>query len=135
MIIIGTGSREWKTPVAIRKVFISLIKEFGNEFKYRHGGQKGFDQYSAFIARQLKIKDIDEYCADWDQYGKSAGPIRNHLMLDTELEKLAPEENILLIAMPLENSVGTYEMIEYAKSKGVTVRIFNKEGNLVHGSQ
>ncbi len=130
MIIIGTGSRDWKTPIAIRKVFISLVKEFGNGLKYRHGGQRGFDQYSAFIARQLKIKDIDEYCADWDQYGKSAGPIRNHTMLDTELGKLAPQEDILVIAMPLDNSIGTYEMIEYARSKGVNVRIYDKEGNL-----
>ena len=125
MIIVGTGSRDYKSPKAIRKVFTAIKAEF-KEFHYKQGGQRGFDQYSDFILRQLGHTDIQEYKADWDQYGKSAGPIRNHQMLD---EALATGDMVLVIAMPLDTSIGTFEMMEYARSKNVQVRVYDKEGN------
>lgn len=128
MIIIGTGSRDHRSPKPIRKVFTALKQEF-KEFHYKHGGQRGFDQYSDFVLRQLNHSDIQEYKADWDQYGKAAGPIRNHEMLDAALEQTT-RENILVVAMPLETSIGTYEMIEYARQHNVAVRIYDKEGNI-----
>jgi hypothetical protein len=54
-----------------------------------------------------------EFFADWAKYGKSAGPIRNHEMIDYGAE--------LLIAFPDDESRGTKDCAIYAHSKGVEV--------------
>ena len=54
-----------------------------------------------------------EFFADWKKYGRKAGPIRNHEMIDFGAE--------LLIAFPMDGSKGTKDCAEYAHSKGVEV--------------
>jgi hypothetical protein len=46
-----------------------------------HGGAKGADTIAGLIARELG-KFVTEFPADWNRYGKGAGPIRNRQMLD-----------------------------------------------------
>lgn len=55
----------------------------------------------------------EEFKADWDKSGKSAGPIRNHLMIDSGGE--------MLLAFPDNDSVGTKDAAIYARSKGMPV--------------
>lgn len=57
--------------------------------------------------------DFKEFFADWSKYGKSAGPKRNHEMIDYGAE--------LLIAFPTSDSRGTKDCAEYAAQKGVEV--------------
>lgn len=76
-----------------------------------HGGARGVD----LLADKWAILHecvIEEYKADWDKYGKSAGPIRNQLMLDVG----KPD---LVIAFPTKNSKGTWDMVSRAKKKGI----------------
>jgi hypothetical protein len=127
--VIITGSRHYKDIKPIRNVMRALLEEFGI-YKFRHGKAKGADSLGAFVAQQLKL-DIDEYIADWDQYGNAAGPIRNREMLLTEIEKEG-KENIIVIAFPLEGSKGTYDMINFATGEDVEVRIYNDEGKEVY---
>jgi hypothetical protein len=54
---------------------------------------------------------VEEYKADWDTYGKSAGPIRNQKMLDTGID--------YVIAFP--GGRGTEHMKKIARKAGVTV--------------
>lgn len=76
-----------------------------------HGkNPRGADKFAALYAEKYGIPSI-EVPANWDYYGKGAGPVRNRWMLD-----YVPVDKV--IAFPTKNSVGTRDMIEYAKKKG-----------------
>lgn len=77
------------------------------------GGAKGADALAARFADQLNIP-LHTFKADWDKFGKSAGPIRNAQML-------AEGKPDLVVAFPTLRSVGTHDMIAKAKAKKVRV--------------
>jgi len=79
------------------------------------GMAHGVDMMAHFWARETGIP-IKEFPADWDKYGKSAGPIRNQEML-----KYADA----LIAIWDGESKGTKHMISIAKKKGIKVFIYD----------
>lgn len=76
-----------------------------------HGGAKGADAFAAAYATATKT-DCRSFPADWDQYGKGAGPIRNHLML----WEGNPD---LVVAFP--GGRGTANMVMQARHVGVEV--------------
>lgn len=76
-----------------------------------HGGAAGADKIADEWA-MVNWCHIEEYKADWDKYGRSAGPIRNKRML-TEGK---PD---LVVAFP--GGRGTMNMIKLAKEAGVEV--------------
>jgi len=81
------------------------------------GGASGADS----LARQWAIEryiDFKEYPADWEKYGKAAGPIRNKQMLDEG----KPE---LVITFLAKDSKGTKNMIEQATKANVPVKMIN----------
>lgn len=59
--------------------------------------------------------------ADWDKYGKAAGPIRNGEMIDTLMDGDPKEERLVVgfVHLPLEDSRGTYNCIAQAQEAGV----------------
>ncbi len=120
--IIVTGSRDWTDAISIRKVLAALIIEFGY-FTLVHGNAKGADKIAAFQYKALGGTDIIPMDAEWKKYGKAAGMIRNREMLDRH-----PDAD-LLVAFPLESSIGTCGMIIEAKRRGLTVRIYDRFGN------
>jgi hypothetical protein len=81
------------------------------------GGAKGVDRNAKAYAMQKGIP-FEEYPANWDKYGKAAGPIRNKQMLDEG----QPD---LVIAFLAPNSKGTKNMIEQATKAGVPVKVIN----------
>lgn len=131
MIIIGSGSRDWKDIKPIRKVMIAIKAEFP-KFIYYHGNQRGFDTLSYMQLKLLKHTDIEPFDANWDEYGKKAGMMRNGAMLDAALLNRAWDQ-IILIAMPLPQSIGTFGMIGLCKRAEIQVRIYDIEGNLTNG--
>ena len=76
-----------------------------------HGAAPGADSLAAKWAVEQGIP-TDAYVADWDKYGKAAGPIRNRVML--ELGK--PER---VIAFP--GGKGTADMVFRARRANVPV--------------
>ena len=57
--------------------------------------------------------------AEWDKYGKAAGPIRNE-----QMAKYAAEaDRGMLIAFPIGESRGTRNMIKLAKQYGLEVNV------------
>ena len=77
------------------------------------GKAKGADTLGERYATSRNFK-VEEYPANWDKYGRSAGYRRN--------EEMA-EHAEALVAFWDGKSKGTSHMIEYAKSKGLKVRI------------
>lgn len=80
------------------------------------GGAKGVDK----IVRQWassRSKIVRYVChADWKLHGKRAGPIRNARMLEWKPD--------LVVAFPLPESVGTWDMVKKAKDAGVEVIVY-----------
>lgn len=83
------------------------------------GGAKGADSHAEFFAKRVCIPHTI-FPANWDKYGKGAGPIRNKQMLDEG----KPD---LVIAFLAPNSRGTKNMIEQAKKAGVPVQVIEIE--------
>lgn len=81
-----------------------------------NGGANGADYLATTWASANDCKCII-FKADWDLYGKKAGAMRNTEML----VKGKPD---LVVAFPLEGSIGTYDMIRKAKKAGVETLIF-----------
>lgn len=73
------------------------------------GGAKGADTLAADWAT-IEWTRYEEFPANWDKYGKKAGPIRNQQMLDEG----KPD---LVIAFP--GGVGTADMVRRAKKAGI----------------
>lgn len=88
--------------------------EYGNclpEVVVISGKARGADTHAADWAI-VNWTGLEEYPADWDQYGKSAGYIRNKQML-TEGK---PD---LVVAFP--GGAGTANMVKIARQAGVEV--------------
>jgi hypothetical protein len=76
-----------------------------------HGGARGADSVAGRIAAGSKVP-VQVYPADWNQYGRRAGFLRNKQMLDEG----RPD---LVLAAP--GGVGTAMMVKIALAAGVPV--------------
>jgi len=75
-----------------------------------HGAAQGADSLADAIAASFGWSR-ERHPADWNRYGKAAGPIRNQEMVDSGLD--------VLIAFP--GGRGTEDMVTRAKAAGVLV--------------
>lgn len=91
-----------KPPVIDNKVCLTIIE----------GGAKGAD-FLARVWAKHRCLDWKEFSADWKQYGKRAGWLRNEQML----REGQPD---FVIAFP--GGGGTADMINRARLAGVEVR-------------
>ena len=78
------------------------------------GRANGVDKLGEKYAAEHNI-EVEYYPADWNTHGRAAGPIRNRQMA---------ENADALIAIWDRKSRGTKNMIETAKNKNLSVKIF-----------
>lgn len=85
-----------------------------------HGNARGADIMGATIAKSLGFKNVIPFEAEWDKYGKAAGPIRNRQMLD--------ENPDLVIAFHdnIKNSKGTKDCLKEAEKRGIKTILISK---------
>jgi glycogen synthase len=110
MKILVCGGRDYKNV----DVFCAEMDRLHKEVvitKVITGDAKGADTMAWQWAEARNIP-CSVYHADWKRHGKSAGPIRNQLMLDDA----KPE---LVVAFP--GGPGTRNMMEIARKAGVAV--------------
>jgi hypothetical protein len=100
-------------------IFDETIRmELSNLPKYSvviHGGCKGVDVYAGRLAKELGLTVI-VYEAEWDKYGKGAGPVRNKLMLTEESPDI-----VFAFHPDITYSKGTANMMMQARENGVEV--------------
>src|SRR6266576_655260 len=80
-----------------------------------HGKARGADTLAGDYGRSNNI-EVREFPAEWDKYGRGAGPIRNSQML----KEGKPD---LVIAFLAPDSRGTQNMIDQARKAGVEVKM------------
>ncbi|MEV4228106.1 SLOG family protein [Streptomyces bobili] len=118
MRVLVTGSRAFPDPVRVAHELTQLYLQHG-PFTLIHGAcSTGADaaahHWYETAGADLGVIEI-RYPADWEQFGKRAGPIRN--------EKMVKEASAdLVLAFPLFDSRGTWHTIGLAEKAGIPVK-------------
>lgn len=92
------------------------LRDLGHISELIHGAANGADSCGARFARENQIPER-AFPADWERYGKAAGPIRNKEMLRAG----APD---FVLAFP--GGEGTKDMISRVKKAGIQIRIVDE---------
>jgi hypothetical protein len=116
LIIVVTGSRYWNNKNAIRRELLDMQRTYTID-AIIEGGAEGADRQCKEVARELGIP-VTTVHAQWDKYGKHAGPMRNEKMISQYKPSyvLAFHDNIA-------SSRGTSSCIAIARKYGVTVKL------------
>lgn len=86
LIILVTGDRnwyEWETVENTLKAVLKVTDLAAADVTLTHGDARGLDTLAGEVAEELGMT-VEIYPAEWNRYGKGAGPIRNRQMLDTD---------------------------------------------------
>lgn len=113
--ILVCGDRNWSDASAIMR---ELEKYASANPVVIHGGARGADSLAGDTAYRLGLQ-TEVFIADWQSYGRAAGPIRNTQMLDKGEPDL-----VLAFHGDLNRSRGTRNMVEQAKRRGIPVSVF-----------
>lgn len=110
MRVLVCGSRDWDDIHAIRMRLVTLDPST----EIIHGGAPGADRIAGWLAEDFDFT-VREFPANWDNYGKKAGILRNLKMLD--------EHPDLVIAFQRGASRGTQHTIDSARHRGIPVEV------------
>lgn len=110
MNVICTGGRDYYNESLVMDVLDAL-----NPDEIFVGDAPGLDYIVTKYAEEKGI-NLHVFYADWDGYGKAAGPIRNREMLESATNRI--DYNVL-VAFP--GGKGTENCIKQAKSLGLVV--------------
>lgn len=118
--VLVCGSRYFENYELLKKELLKLHDTTGTSGKHKidciiSGHAKGADSLGERFAEEYNIP-TKVYPADWDKYGKAAGPIRNKQML----EEGKPG---LVIAFLAPGSRGTQNMIDQSIKAGKPTQV------------
>jgi hypothetical protein len=108
--ILVCGDRNWKETDTI----FNWLAKFHKSSTIIHGNARGADTIGGKIAEKLGMLVLP-YPANWEKYGKAAGPIRNQQMLDSK------PDLVLAFHSDLKNSKGTKDMVQRALMDNIDV--------------
>jgi hypothetical protein len=115
MKVLICGDRNWSN---IERVVDKLMELQDRGYTTLIEGEaNGADRIAKEAAKVLGFT-IEAYPADWQKYGKAAGPIRNRQMLVEGKPDL-----VVAFHGDLENSRGTKNMVNQAIRANIDVRI------------
>jgi hypothetical protein len=120
MKILVTGDRNWDDYDLIAEALSTLPA--GTIIV--HGDCRGADIICAEIAKSLGFI-VRPYPADWERYGRAAGPIRNKQMITEEHLLNEPIDFVYAFHDDIKNSRGTKNMLKQAESFGIRFRLFS----------
>lgn len=132
MRVLICGSRDWADYEAVATVLAGLDDQADSR-PDRHlvvieGGAKGADACAAAWCEANKdYVGHERFPADWETYGKSAGPVRNREML----EQGKPE--IVWAFKTHVESRGTNHMVNLARTAGVPTYVVTAPVSVTSG--
>jgi predicted Rossmann fold nucleotide-binding protein DprA/Smf involved in DNA uptake len=112
--IIGSREKYLADPDAVRNQVLGFVLELPREKTIVSGGARGVDSYASEAARIVGLT-FELFLADWDKYGKSAGAIRNKLVIEAADR---------IVAFWDGESPGTYNGLRQAKAAGKPIQVF-----------
>ena len=113
MKILICGDRNWTNTYVMRKV---MRRFFNDKTILIHGNARGADKMSGRIAQEIGCL-VKSYPADWDTHGRSAGPIRNRLMLSKS------PDIVIGFHDDISKSKGTKDMLNISKRNNIETYI------------
>lgn len=115
MRVIIAGGRDYKNYNFVKEQLDELWSKHLElkELTILNGMASGVDSLAYKWAKERNFT-IEEYPAQWNRYGKAAGPMRNRQMA---------EKADVLIAFWDGHSPGTQNMIEEARAKKLKIKI------------
>lgn len=117
--VLTSGDRNWTS----RETIIVVLSKFnGQDVTLVQGGARGADTMVVEVARQLEIP-CTTITANWQQFGRAAGPIRNRQMLDTK-----PALLICFHDDIFNKSKGTLDCYLEASRRGIPAVVFDSTG-------
>lgn len=116
--LIICGSRHFDDYGLLKRIVDKALEFYGEgkDVEIVSGHCSGADCLGEKYAKENGL-DLSIFRANWSQYGKSAGPIRNKQMVDY-IKNFAHN---LVVAFVSPTSVGTMNTIQLAKKAGVNV--------------
>ena len=116
MRVLVCGGRDFDDYNLLADTLLGLLEQYGSkDVIFISGRARGTDRLGERFAKTNNCKLL-VFPADWDKFGKGAGPIRNQQMIDEG----KPD---LVVAFPTKTSRGTYDMINKAKKAGLPVTV------------
>lgn len=117
MRILVTGSRDWDDEGTIRLALAQITMLHGHEHVVVHGGARGADTIAGAVADAWTGGMTTEtHPADWNQYGKRAGFVRNAEMVNAGAD--------VCLAFIRNNSRGATMCAQLAEKAGIPVRYY-----------
>ena len=117
IVIAVTGSR--RLSLTDDEVEAIVIAAVGTSDIYRlcNGGQRGIDaSFRRWFNRRVRgHRSLRTFKADWNEFGRQAGPVRNQRMIDDGAD--------VLIAIPDDESRGTWDCKARAEEAGMRVHL------------
>lgn len=109
MIVLVCGGREYSDQRAVSRALNAVHEKHGVEMIIE-GGAPGADSlaFEWAFANGIPVAEVK---ANWDRFGRKAGPIRNRAMLKLNVEAV--------VAFP--GGKGTANMVKQAKEEGIPV--------------
>lgn len=120
MRVLVCGSRGWNNPQIIWNA-LETLADHHPQATIIHGDARGADSIADHVAKALGLT-VHAVPAQWEQFGKAAGPMRNKQMLD-----MAPDHVLAFRSDGKSN--GTDHMIKLAARAGVPVRVIDPRGH------
>jgi hypothetical protein len=123
MKVLFCGSRNWTWPE--RAPIEREIKKLPLGTVIVHGDAPGVDSIVDIIAKDLGYS-VRAYPADWGQFGRAAGPIRNAEMLRQEHRAEEPIDKCVAFSKDFDQSRGTKDMMTKCRKKFIPVEAFSE---------
>ena len=117
MKVLICGDRHWGDPEPIKELLTLLQTTTNNQLLIITGGAPGADQTAERLCESLNIPNTIFY-ANWEKYGRRAGPIRNSVMIGTRPDIVIAFHN------NVDSSKGTKNCIEQAQRKNIFTVIY-----------
>lgn len=115
--IIVAGGRDFNNYILLTKTLDSVLERYTlSEVSIVSGCCRGADAFGERYAKEHGIPVV-RFPADWLEYGKAAGPIRNRKMAE-----YASEGEGILVAFWDGRSRGTASMIRLAEKAGLQIK-------------
>jgi hypothetical protein len=126
MKILVCGSRDWDDPTIICTILDGFMASRENltlntegEFTIIQGGARGADAMAKEWALANGVQMV-EFPAEWDKYGRGAGPKRNQQMLDEK------PDLVLAFSHDITTSRGTADMTRRAAKSNTLVYLVGR---------
>lgn len=117
MRLLICGSRHWSDySTILLKMFAVTFLVHSDDVIIIDGAAGGADSLGHKAGVHMGF-DTMRFPADWNRYGRSAGPVRNRQML-------IEGKPDYVLAFPLMGSIGTWDMVWKARKKGIEVEVW-----------